>query len=184
MKFKEHLCLKQDSANISSHDVLIGDIILPLVKELSVEEDYSSSYTPFLVKKPRWNESGMDAYQGETARIFHGMCENYDQVELIPTLCEMFSRALVISAERNFETSNPCQKKRKNVKLPFFSSEYKEAHKNHKDVFSVWRKAGRPADVSHPAKAAVLDSRRRLQKIAPDEEAEKSINLHDDINQS
>ena len=92
----------------------------------------------------------------------------------------MFSKALVISAESNFETSSP--KKNKNTKkYPYFSKEYREAHSNHKNVCSEWRKAGRPKDFLHPAKANVLYSRRNLQQISRYEDSSNSINLHNDL---
>ena len=53
--FKNHLCLKGASANISSHDVIVGEIILLKVKEKTTEEDHTASYTDFVVKKPKWN---------------------------------------------------------------------------------------------------------------------------------
>ena len=63
-------------------------------------------------------------------------------------------------------------------KFPYFSEEYKLAHKDHKKVFVEWRKAGRPSDPNHPAKAAVLTSRRNLQYIARNETTNKSLDLH------
>ena len=65
--------------------------------------------------------------------------------------------------------------------LPYFSKEYRDAHTAHKTVCMEWRKAGRPADNSHPAKAQVLQSRRHLQGIARDEEASKSRKFSDDL---
>ena len=76
----------------------------------------------------------------------------------------MFSRALVISAETNFETLNPVQKKSIR-KLPFFSAEYKEAHKKHKDVSAEWRKAGRPNYVSQGCCSGIKkDSSKNIKK--------------------
>ena len=75
----------------------------------------------------------------------------------------MVSKALVISAENNFETANPSYQKRRK-KSPNFSKEYTEAHELHKKVCDAWRKEGRPAKSSHSAKDAVLVSRRKLQK--------------------
>ena len=92
----------------------------------------------------------------------------------------MFAKALVLSAENNFETIIP--KPKKNVKqLPYFSKEYKEAHKNHKTICSEWRKSGRPSDNFHPAKAAVLQSRRNVQQIGRLEESSNSIKNHDEL---
>ena len=125
IKFKAQLCLKDDSSNISSHDVIIGEVELPMVQEDVIEKDYSTSYTPFIVKKPKWNDLGKYDYQNQTSEILQKLSNNYSGVEFIPILCEMFSRALVISAEKHFETSNPKVKQDKK-KLPYFSQEYRD----------------------------------------------------------
>ena len=70
------------------------------------------------------------------------------------------------------------------AKSPAFFNEYREAHADHKRVCEVWRKAGRPSEHCHPAKSAVLHSRRNLQKIGRDEESSKSIKFHDEIMQT
>jgi hypothetical protein len=165
---------------LSAHDVTMGDIIIPFSQEEVSSKDYSSSYSEFIVKKPKWEEEGKEGYQIETARILQGLFDNYDKVEDIPTLCAMFSKALVISAENNFETSNPKQKMKKK-KLPQFSDAYKQAQSDHKNVCDKWRQAGRPSDESHPAKQAVLNSRRNLQRVGRNDEASDAIKLHDDL---
>ena len=104
IKFKEHLCLKDDPTNISSHDVIVGEVNILEPLEESEAQDYSSSYTPFVVKKPIWDASGMDGYQTQTERVLLELTTSYDKLEFVPTLCEMFAKALVMSAENNFET--------------------------------------------------------------------------------
>ena len=181
VQFKDQLCLKENPSNISSHDVIVGEIVLPVAKvNNTTEQDHSSSYTPFVVKKPKWNESGREGYQHQTARVLQELSDKFNSTEFLPTLCEMFSKALVISAEKNFVTSKPNIKK-SFQKLPYFSKEYKEAHAEHKRVCADWRKAGRPSDLTHPNKAAVLYSRRNLQQVARNEESSKAINLNDDL---
>ena len=179
VSFKNQLCLKENSSNLSSHDVLIGEIVLPATSEEASKEDFSSTYTPFVVKKPNWDETGKAFYQKKTASILQKLSNEYTGREFIPLLCEMFSRALVICAENNFDVKNPLtkHKNKKHKTFPYFSKEYKDAHAAHKSVFSDWRKAGRPSDNSHPAKEKVLQSRRHLQSIARDEESSKSIKL-------
>ena len=180
IRIKDHLCLKEESANISSHDVIVGEIELPITSENTQENDFSSSYKPFIVKKPNWNPDKKPDYEQKTRDALEELSNNYTEAEFIPELCEMFSKALVISAEKVYETSNPNFKSRKK-KLPYFSEEYKLAHKNHKMVFVEWRKAGRPSDPNHPAKAAVLISRRNLQYIARNETTSKSLELHNSL---
>lgn len=40
---------------LSSHDAIVGKIEFPVSADSNVEPDYSSTYTPFLVIKPKWN---------------------------------------------------------------------------------------------------------------------------------
>ena len=145
------------------------------------DKDFSSSYTPFLVQKPTWNGPGRERYQEETAKVLQDLSQAYTGAEFIPVLCEMFSRALVICAEKSFESRQQTKKKTKKKEYPYFSKEYREAHAEHKKSFSEWRKAGRPSDKSHPAKAQVLHSRRHLQKTAREENNNKSIEFANDL---
>ena len=171
--------MKEEPNNISSHDVIMGEIDLPAIVEDVSSEDFSSSYSDFVVRKPKWNGTGIEGYQTQSAKILQELSESYNKLEHIPSLCEMISKALVISAEKNFDTTNP--KPKQNKKQPYFSKEYREAHALHKNVCATWRRAGRPAEFTHPAKAAVLCSRRALQKIAREEESTISINTHNDL---
>ena len=171
--------MKDDPNNISSHDVIIGEVFLPGVEEDAPKAFESASYSQLILNKPKWNESGMSEYQSQTARVLQELSEEYDKVEYIPALCEMISKTLVISAENNFETTKPNNKAMK--KFPYFSKEYREAHRDHKKVCEEWRREGRPPESSHPAKSAVSSSRRQLQKIRRDEESLHSINTHNDL---
>ena len=110
--FFKHLCLKENPSNLSSHDAIVGKLNLPLISSTKQVEDFSSTYTPFLVKKPKWSEDGLIKYQSETAQVLKEMFSRFNMVEHIPLLSEMCSKMLVISAKNNFETSNP-----KNLKL-------------------------------------------------------------------
>ena len=180
IRLKNHLCLKNDAANLSSHDVLVGEIILPSPHLEASTSDYSSTYSDFIVKKPKWNQDGLEGYQKDSLMFLQRLTNKYNTVENIPILCELFSKALVLSGENNFETTNPTYKSKKST-LPYFSSAYKAAHTTHQRVFKEWRNAGRPSDLAHPAKQAVLESRRALQRIRRTEENTKSIKLHDDL---
>ena len=69
MKLHSHLCKLENFANLSAHDALVGTILLPIVKKTKEETDYSSSYTPFLVSKPKWNGSGLLGYQDQSEEL-------------------------------------------------------------------------------------------------------------------
>ena len=183
IELNKHLCQKENSSNLSAHDVLVGMIGLPATIDADSDEaDFTSTYTPFVVKKLKWNESGRDTYQKQTSHILQDLLNKYSAPEFIPVLCEMFSRALVISAENNFEDKCPLKTHTQKHKAhPYFSKEYRDAHKAHKNNFEEWRKSGRPSDRDHPAKEKVLQSRRRLQRIARDESSAKSIEFSNDL---
>ena len=121
LTFCEQLCQKDHDENLSSHDVIVAKLDLPIVLNVTNEKDYSSSYSDFHVKKPKWDEERIPKYQTQTAEIIGEMMSTFDQPFFIPALVEMFSRMLVVSAEHNFECSQPSNKKMK--VLPTFSKE-------------------------------------------------------------
>ena len=92
----------------------------------------------------------------------------------------MCSKMLVLSAEMNFKTTQPNQKRRKKL-TPWFSKEHQEACKYHEKICKQWRIAGRPQAADHPAKLAKLQSQRRLQKISRQAESEKVLRQHNDL---
>ena len=83
LKFKEQLCLKDYPSNLSSHDVIIGELVLPMRNNVSVTADYSSTYSPFSVKKPFWDESGMKDYENETATVLQSLLDDYNSSFLL-----------------------------------------------------------------------------------------------------
>ena len=180
VNFKDHICQKLESDNLSAHDVIVGDISIVQSTSKQAEVDYSETYTEFRVKKPKWDKDNVENYQEQTARILSELVDKFDQPEEIPILTEMFARTLVLSAEQNFETTNP-NKPRKPKNFPSFSKELDEAYKNHKKVCQAWRSAGRPIDNSHPAKMNKLESQRMMRRIARENESEKACKLHDEL---
>ena len=183
VKFLEHLCKLRNSANLSSHDVIIGDLSLPFFPEEKSETNYSETYQPFLVNKPIWDESGIQHYQDQTYNILSGLLETFQGPEFTPALSEMFSKTLVLSAENSFETVKPNLEKKKQ-KIPKFSKEHIQAYKDHELICRKWRKAGRPKSNLHPIKTLKLDSQRKLQKIARDEASKKAIKTHEELMES
>ena len=85
---------------------------------------------------------------------------------------------LVLSAENNFETSNPKKVHKKTSTK--FSPEQTEAYKEHELVCKEWRVAGRPKDNSHPAKSKKLESQRSLQRISRESEANEAMKNHNE----
>jgi hypothetical protein len=109
------------------------------------------------------------------------MFEGFDMVEHIPLLSEMCSKMLVLSAEQNFETSNPKKGHKKKINRPFFSKEHRIAYNEHSSICKEWRLAGRPQEKSHPARAAKLASQRRLQNISRESESSLAIKHHNEL---
>ena len=100
--FLTQLCLKENSSNLSSHDVIVGSIKLPTIPSSKSDLDHSSSYTDFQVKKPKWCDSGMPGYQLQTTQVLQNMFDRFNLPEHIPLLSETCSKMLVLSAEHNF----------------------------------------------------------------------------------
>ena len=99
ISFLDHLCQLENSSNISSHDVIVGNLKIPEIETVNSKIDFSNTYQPFLVKKPLWDESGKENYQKQTHDILNNLFETFDGPEFVPALSEMFSKMLVISAE-------------------------------------------------------------------------------------
>ena len=132
------------------------------------------------MSKPKWNESGIENYQEQTFNVLSELFDVFQGPEFIPALSEMCSKMLVISAEQNFNVSKPYLNKRKK-QFPDFSKEHLEAYQCHEKVCKQWRAAGRPQSSQHPAKAAKLQSQRRLQQISRQEESNKSMKQHEEL---
>ena len=180
LKFLEHLCKLNQSANLSSHDVIIGKMKIPLNSQETSEKDYSETYQQFIVHKPKWEESGLENYQEQTFNVLSDLCRTFQGPEFIPALSEFFSKMLVISEKQNFDTTQSLQNKNRKS-LPAFSKEHIQAYKQHEKICKQWRTAGRPQSNLHPAKAAKLKSQRYLQQIGRQEESMKSLNLHAEL---
>ena len=75
----KHLCKLNNFANLSSHDALVARVALPVEKTQKKEKDFSSTYTPFIVPKPKWNESGLIQYQKETSKKLKDLSVEFNQ---------------------------------------------------------------------------------------------------------
>ena len=179
----QHICKLNNFANISSHDALIAKIVLPVEKQSEPEKDLSFTYTPFTVPRPKWDESGIIKYQKQTSEKLRELSVQFNQTEFIPVLCELFSKTLVISAKQNFETTIPKPKTTKKSKANklYISEKQKLAYIEHDRICNEWRKQGRPALSTHPARIAKLKSQRNLQKITREEESFKAQKDHEEL---
>ena len=106
----------------------------------------------------------MAGYQAQSAKVISDILDNFNQAAHIPALTEMCSNMLVLSAENNFDVTNPHNVSKRNT--PKFSLEHREAYQQHETVCKEWRLAGRPSEISHPAKIKKLKTQRNLQRIA------------------
>ena len=119
-------------------------------------------------------EHGKENYQNQTYLILRELFDKFDSPEFIPALSEMCSKMLVISAEQNFETTQPNPNKKKK-QFPEFSKDHREAFQHHEQTCKKWRAAGRPQSNLHPAKSAKLESQRFLQKVARENESRNAL---------
>ena len=133
IELDKHLCKLENSQNLSSHDAILAKIEIPLSCDTNIEPDYSSSYSPFLVPKPKWDESCMTGYQTQSAQMLENLSTQFDSNDDIPLLTELFSKVMVISAKNNFDTRTPKSYKKPNQKS-FFSIEHREALKKKKKM--------------------------------------------------
>ena len=178
--FLEHICKLQNADNLSAHDVLLGNLKLKITADNVSSVDYSHTYENFSVKKPKWDVDKLETYQSQVNRVLVEMFDTYDEPEFVPALCEMVSKAFVMSAENNFATTNPNYGKKK-VCPPKFSSEQTQAYNEHRKACKIWREAGRPQDSAPPAKAHKLFTQRNLQSINRKHSSEKAIKLHEEL---
>ena len=58
--FLDHLCKLENSSNLSSHDVILAECKLPFQPTAKSSKDFSKSYEPFIVSKPKWEVSGIE----------------------------------------------------------------------------------------------------------------------------
>ena len=104
IKLQEHICLKNEPSNFSSHDVLVGVITVPVTSSAPKMTNSLSTYTPFQVTRIDWSNPEKDGYQEDTAKLLDNLINNYSETEFISILCEMFSNSFVMSAINHFGT--------------------------------------------------------------------------------
>ena len=76
LQFYEQLCKLDNSANLSSHDVIIGNLKLPLILTEKTDHDFSDTYQSFIVNKPNWEECGIANYQAQAFKVLSDLFEN------------------------------------------------------------------------------------------------------------
>ena len=178
--FLGHICKLDNSENLSSHDVILAELKLEASTSRSSCIDYSDTYEDFSVKKPKWDLSNLEYYQIQTNIVLNEIFETYDDPEFIPALCEIVSKAFVLSGEINFDTINHNSDKKK-AEFPRFTSEQVQAYEDHKRACKSWREAGRPKDNTDPAKALKLTTQKNLQRINRLYSSEKAHKLHEEL---
>ena len=178
----EHICSLEASDNFSSHDVIVSQVILPNDEHQADSTDYSSTYTDFSVKRPLWNSDGLPLYQKKVSETLNFISNEFKEPAFLPVISELVSKALVTSAESSFPTSKPVKRSQsiKRNKIQF-SEIHIAAYESHKQVCQYWRQSGRPSDPNHPAKKAKLESQRRLQKIAREEQFKRALDTHESL---
>ena len=152
IKLQDHLCKWNFSENISSHDAIIGSINFPTQESHYIKKIENHSYSPFISHKPKWNKINMEQYQYQCTQLLKSFPTKYSNSEQISLAVENISNGLVQYALQSSDPIKVRLPKPKKNQMPHFSTEYKNAHKLHKTVCQKWRKAGRPADPTHPIK--------------------------------
>ena len=182
VKFMKHLCTLEHSSNLSSHDVILGNISISRSDTQTPEKDYSDSYTNFTIRKPVWQDTtNLVNYQHEVSTSLDYIVNIFDGPEFLPIMSELMAKALVTSAENTLVARNQMKVKKQQKVGPYFTKEQKEAYSDHELVCKEWRKAGRPSSPNHPMRKAKLDSQRKLQRINREVAVSKSEKLHEDL---
>ena len=176
--FLKQICKLDSPTNLSSHDVIMGTLKLQKLNE-EEETDHTDSYEEFVPKKILWTEN--PEYQRVTAEILENLLKTFDMPEHLPSLAEMASNMIAISAEKHFENKSSRRTQKTTHKTPLFSKTIHEAYSNHINICKKWRLQGRPKDNTHPAKLAKLESQRALQKIQRDEVSENAKKQHEEL---
>ena len=173
------LCTLENSSNLSTHDVIVGNVTFQTKENTTKEPDFRNTYTNFDVSKPIWDPSYIPEYQAQSYSILKFLNDNFQEPEFIPALSELCSKMLVTAADISLP-SKP-KPSPKVTDRTFFSKEHRIAYLEHEKVCKEWRKSGRPTDVSHPSRQAKLISQRKLQKIAREEESRQAKANHEKL---
>jgi hypothetical protein len=179
ISLSSHLCKIDESSNMSAHDLILGNLTFSNEYKSSKQEDFSSSYTDFEVKKPIYDPNNLHNYQNQISEILNDAFKVYNETEEIPILSEIVSKTLVTSAKMNFKVNN-----KKTSKKHTFSHELKAAYAKHKKVCDEWRKGGRPTNNSHPLKLAKIQSQKYLQFLRRSENTQKTHELNEKLKET
>ena len=82
----------------------------------TTHRDYSTTYSDFIVERPKRFNEGLPFYQEEAQLTIKNILKQYNAPEYLPEVSQMVSEALVLCAEHNLKISN---KKPKDKKLLF-----------------------------------------------------------------
>ena len=85
----------------------------------------------------------------------------------------------MLSAECEFETSEPKQSKPKSG--PFFSKDLRKAYQDHANSDKRWRNAGRPSNPEDPLVKRRKETRGALQKIRKNEVDRNQRKINDEL---
>ena len=63
------------------------------VNLLDTKENYTHTYSPFIVAKPKWTENGLLEYQEQAVKMMKDSVKTFNDADDIPILSELFSKA-------------------------------------------------------------------------------------------
>ena len=145
-----------------------------MIKPEANEIDYTHTYEEFTVTKPIWNTIISSEYQTLAHTALEATFNKFPEAEHIPLLAELFSKILVLSAEKSSQCSKP--KKILNPRnKPRISERQALAFSRQENVCGEWRKQGRPLDPTYPARRAKQESHAYPQRIIREDEALKAL---------
>ena len=105
-------CTEENPQNMSSHDPVLTNLVLPAAAQVCSKEKYSHRYQDFHQSKVIWEEEKIGDYQSLTSKILSEYESYFSTPEFIPLKCQLYSELLVKAAEISLDTrpSKPAKK--------------------------------------------------------------------------
>ena len=85
----QQFCTLDSPANVSSHDVLLSTLSLPIPE--TKQSKFKHTYTNFNREKIIWDEERIPEYQAVAAKALSEAEEFWNKPEYIPLLCSLYS---------------------------------------------------------------------------------------------
>ena len=162
--------------NLSSHDPIIANFLVPSAAQAPRQEKYSHTYSDFTNLRVRWNEENLAEYQITAAKVPSESEAFFHSPEFIPLKCQLYSDLLVKTAEICLPTS-PCQPARKSKPSPQLHLAWQHLRKS----FKSWKREGKPKDPVNPSHLKYKKARASFQKTRRYQDNLKTVKMNNHV---